>query len=347
LRISATDLDRAQPLPVSRAFFAAAAPPAPTVPRRSRLAIAAFIASLLGVPILFGGLVAIILGSLALGAIRKHRQKGTVLALLAVLLGLAETVAWVLIAWSVLTGHVAVFSTEDFGGLKPPDPDTLRDAEPKIARAMRANVLVQTGQGWVGKALGSGVILEIDKGSALILTNRHVVDPEFSSGHDKEDLRALAPEVMLVDGQVESGSVVWLAPGRVDLALVRVRYAGNAARAAKWKLGRKLRVGEAVFALGNPHGLSWSFTDGKISQFRRHEEAGRRLRVIQTTAVINPGNSGGGLYDPEGFLVGINTWSNDKRVSEGLSFAIALDALRSVSPPGLDLDAGSKEADQP
>jgi 2-alkenal reductase len=102
-----------------------------------------------------------------------------------------------------------------------------------------------------------------------------------------------------------------------------------------------MRIGDAVFAIGNPHGLGWTHTQGTISQFRIREMAGRRLRIIQTQTVINPGNSGGGLYDKDGYLIGINTWTQDKRVSEGLNFAIALDALSAVPPPGLDLQAGS------
>ncbi len=50
---------------------------------------------------------------------------------------------------------------------------------------------------------------------------------------------------------------------------------------------------------------------------------------------MNPGNSGGGLYDKSGTLIGINTWTNDKRSSEGLGFAIALDSLLELDPPGV------------
>jgi S1-C subfamily serine protease len=54
--------------------------------------------------------------------------------------------------------------------------------------------------------------------------------------------------------------------------------------------------------------------------------------VIQTTAPINSGNSGGGLYSKEGFVIGINTWTEDKQVSEGIGFAIALDCLIRFAP---------------
>jgi serine protease Do len=59
--------------------------------------------------------------------------------------------------------------------------------------------------------------------------------------------------------------------------------------------------------------------------------------VIQTQAAINPGNSGGGLYDKEGYLIGINTWTSDKSISEGIGFAIAMESLLELVPPFLNL----------
>ena len=96
-----------------------------------------------------------------------------------------------------------------------------------------------------------------------------------------------------------------------------------------------MKVGETVFAIGNPHQLGWTQTQGVISQFRTRTIDDRRIRVIQTQAAINQGNSGGGLYDQEGYCLGINTWTADKRVSEGIGFAIALDTLFDLAPPPL------------
>jgi S1-C subfamily serine protease len=96
-----------------------------------------------------------------------------------------------------------------------------------------------------------------------------------------------------------------------------------------------MRIGQTVFAIGNPHHLGWSQTQGVISQLRSQVFGSRKVRVIQTQAAINPGNSGGGLYDHDGFCIGINTWTGDKRVSEGIGFAIALDTLFDLEPPPL------------
>ena len=101
-----------------------------------------------------------------------------------------------------------------------------------------------------------------------------------------------------------------------------------------------MRVGETVFAIGNPHDLGWSHTQGVISQFRNRDYDDRRVRIIQTQAAINQGNSGGGLYDKDGYCLGINTWTADKRISEGIGFAIAMDTLSDLAPPPL---AGATE----
>ena len=55
-------------------------------------------------------------------------------------------------------------------------------------------------------------------------------------------------------------------------------------------------------------------------------------------------NSGGGLYDREGYCLGINTWTADKSISEGIGFAVALDTLSDLAPPPLAAPAG-KTAD--
>ncbi len=98
-----------------------------------------------------------------------------------------------------------------------------------------------------------------------------------------------------------------------------------------------MKVGQIVFAIGNPHQLGWTQTQGVISQFRIRPIDDRRIRVIQTQAAINQGNSGGGLYDQEGYCLGINTWTADKRITEGIGFAIVLDTLLDLSPAPLEI----------
>jgi S1-C subfamily serine protease len=229
------------------------------------------------------------------------------------------------------------------GQMEPfrPDRTALENLPGPINRAMRANVLIETRGGLQkSRSLGSGVIMKISEGEALILTNRHVVDTEFVSNPlaaPVDRVYKMVLDVTLVDQRVVPGRVTWIAPFGIDLALVRIQGATPEARAARWKIGRRARVGDRVFAIGNPLGLGWTHTQGTISQFRIKEAGDRAVRIIQTETALNPGNSGGGLYDAEGYLIGINTWARDKRIAEGLNFAISLDALQSIAPPGLIL----------
>jgi S1-C subfamily serine protease len=351
LTITQLDLDRAVPLAaagprvryanasdVGRGATAANAPSG-----INRLAIASLVCAIAGIPF-FGvitGLVAILLGVLALAAIRTTAQRGLGLALAGVLLGIVDVVGWIVGLAVLLSQGAPDLQFADAA----PDLAVIHDLEPALQRAMRANVLIERGAGLAGlggKAIGSGVILQIAGGEALIVTNRHVVDADFASSRDamsdREHLDGLGRMTVKMLGPAQGeGKVVWLAPDQIDLALVRATCpAASQAQEASCRTGRPMKVGASVFAIGNPHRLGWSHTQGVISQMRTQTFNARQVRVIQTQAAINPGNSGGGLYDQDGYLLGINTWTADKRISEGIGFAIAIDALFDLAPPQLE-----------
>jgi S1-C subfamily serine protease len=357
LRISARDLESALPLPsrpagpVVNGFYhvPVVGGPVPTPGQRrfNRLAIVSFILALAGIP-LFGvltGLVAIILGSLALGTLRTSGQRGTVLAGVGVLLGLADVIGWVVLLVVLYSGGIGGHS--ELVELQfQADPSAWdKDLPPAVNRALRANVVIESKRGFgpFGAAgIGSGVILKIRDGEATILTNRHVVDSHFKGKPGNDDLPDDEVSVLLVGAAPQRGHVTWVAPDGIDAAVVRVPCTTRDAMTARWQAERHPRIGQPVFAVGNPHGLAWSYTEGSVSQLRIQETGGRRVRVIQTDAKINPGHSGGGLYDRDGFLIGINTWTQDKRVSEGLGFSISLQTLVDVLPPDARPDRGDK-----
>lgn len=340
IRIKADDLERSAPLPRRSTVTPMVMPPAPFLrptadSGTSRLAVAALITAVAGIP-LFGlvtGLAAVVLGSLAVGQINRSGRRGAGLAITAILLGMADMVGWACLLFAVLGRFQAGTELLDF----QPDLASLENVDPRIGRAMKASVLIETKAAWgLGRMVGSGVILHAANGDALVLTNRHVADPEFKPGHAGaafENSSGGELDVQLLGQPVERGRLVWTAPDGIDLALVRVPFHGDFPQAAQWIAKPPLSVGQTVFSIGNPYHLGWTHTRGVISQLRLRAYGKRMLQVIQTDSALNPGNSGGGLFDEEGRLLGINTWTSDKRVSEGVGFAIAIASFLELGPP--------------
>ena len=145
------------------------------------------------------------------------------------------------------------------------------------------------------RGTGSGVVITPD---GFMLTNAHVI------GNGRR-VRA-----SFTDGSDVQASVVGV-DALSDLGLLRLDAA--AAPAAELGDAAKLRVGQLVVAIGNPHGYAGSVTAGVVSALGRSLPARDRTAtrmiddVIQTDAALNPGNSGGALVNGTGEVVGINT----------------------------------------
>ncbi len=168
---------------------------------------------------------------------------------------------------------------------------------------------------------GSGVIITSD---GYIVTNNHVVENAKDGGI----------KVTTMDKKEYSATLVGTDPF-TDLAVIKIDATGLAVA----HLGdiSTVRVGEMVFAVGNPLGLNSTVTSGIVSAVGRGALPGNRRggynveHYIQTDAAINPGNSGGGLYDLRGSLIGINTAIATETGSYiGYGFAIPVDLMRSV-----------------
>jgi S1-C subfamily serine protease len=322
-------------------------------PRWNRTAVASFMIALLGL-LLFGlltgsaalvlvvgciglilGLLAIVIGCIALVG-HSHGRRGMALAVLAIVIGLFDIVGWAIgLSRSVGPAHSAV-ALNDLAI----DPESLDDLPERFARAMRANVVIESVAGLGGRAIGSGVIMRIRDGMAHIVTNRHTVDLSYTGASRPvpKDLAALKGIQVITVGQVPvQAKVEWIAPYGVDLAIISAPVLAEEVQEAHWDRDATPHIGDEVFAIGNPHGLGWTHSAGDISQVRRQKHGDYNLRLLQTTAAINPGNSGGGLYDSEGRLIGINTMTSDKRFAEGLGFSISLPTLLELAPQRLDL----------
>ncbi len=164
--------------------------------------------------------------------------------------------------------------------------------------------------------MGSGTIIDAAKG--LVLTNNHVV-----GGAEKIN-------VTLWNNQVLEGAIVGSCTIH-DIAVVKVK--GENLQAAELGDSDKLRVGQSVYAIGNPFGLAGgpTVTSGVISAINRTIESQRGLieNLVQTDAAINPGNSGGPLLDLEGKVIAINTAIIP--FAQGIGFAIPINSAKTCT----------------
>ena len=165
--------------------------------------------------------------------------------------------------------------------------------------------------------MGSGTIID-SKG--LILTNNHVV-----GGAQKIN-------VTLGNNEVLEGTIVGSCAIH-DIAVVKVNGNKRNLQAAELGDSDKIRVGQRVYAIGNPFGLAGgpSVTSGVISAINRTIESDRGLieNLVQTDASINPGNSGGPLVDVTGKVIAINTAIIP--FAQGIGFAIPINSAKSCT----------------
>ncbi|WP_339733851.1 trypsin-like peptidase domain-containing protein [uncultured Gimesia sp.] len=334
LVISRDDLNHAEPLPVIPSYTDNALAISEK-PKQlwNKLAIWAFFISLLGIP-LFGivtGLIAMILACIALVSHPTHK-KGFGLAVAGLMIGFFEIIGWSAgIYFYSDTPHTNSIAFSEYAF----DPSSLDNLPSHLKRAMKSNVLIEVNNGLFGHGMGSGVILSTVDGKSFIVTNRHVIDPDYngSSQGVPADFDKTDRVTVQTIGQIPvPGKIEWIAPHGIDLALVSAPLNKKSVSEAFWNQDNTPLIGSKVFAIGNPHALGWTHSNGNLSQYRKQTKGAFTYQIIQTTTPLNPGNSGGGLYDENGLLIGINTMTGDKRVAEGLGFAIAFNTLLDLIP---------------
>ena len=167
---------------------------------------------------------------------------------------------------------------------------------------------------------GSGFIWDDD---GHIVTNLHVI---------KSASEAI---VRLADGRDYKAALVGSSPAH-DISVLKVGIGLQRPTPVPLGTSHDLKVGQKVFAIGNPFGLDWTLTTGIVSALDRSlpGEDGRLIdNLIQTDAAINPGNSGGPLLDSAGRLIGINTMIySPTGASAGIGFAVPVDTVNRVVP---------------
>jgi serine protease Do len=180
------------------------------------------------------------------------------------------------------------------------------------------------------RSSGSGVVVSAD---GYIVTNNHVVQ---NARRVRVQL-AYAPEVqgnpqhsvVRQRGKILEAKVIGT-DREADLAVLKVE-SPEPLPLLKFADSEVLRQGQMVLAFGNPLGLENSVSLGVVSSVGRQIRPDDPMIYIQTDAPINPGNSGGPLLDPDGDVVGINTFIlSQSGGSEGIGFAIPSNIVKSV-----------------
>lgn len=165
------------------------------------------------------------------------------------------------------------------------------------------------------EGMGSGFVID---GEGHILTNYHVI----------ENARRL--EVTTSDKKKYKAQIVGVDPAH-DLAVIQIP--SKSVPPAEIGDSKDLVVGQKVYAIGNPFGLSGTMTRGIISSIRSvRGPKGFIDEAIQTDAAINPGNSGGPLLNSHGQVIGINSMilTGGAEQSAGIGFAIPVNTAKAV-----------------
>jgi S1-C subfamily serine protease len=175
-----------------------------------------------------------------------------------------------------------------------------------------------------GEGAGSGSVLDT---RGHILTNFHVVDG------------AREIEATLFDGKNYEARLVGKDESN-DVAVLKIEAPSESLIPVVFGDSSRLRVGQKVYAIGNPFGLERTLTTGIISSLNRSLPARNRRTIksiIQIDAAINPGNSGGPLLDSHGRLIGMNTAiASATGQSAGVGFAIPVANIARIVPQLID-----------
>ncbi|MBI3222069.1 MAG: trypsin-like peptidase domain-containing protein [Nitrosomonadales bacterium] len=172
----------------------------------------------------------------------------------------------------------------------------------------------------VPRGTGSGFIWDE---AGHVVTNYHVIE------------NASEATIRLANGKDYTASLVGVSPTH-DIAVLKIKVSHKSSPPLPIGTSHDLKVGQKVYAIGNPFGLDWTLTNGIVSALDRSltEENGVTVEhLIQTNAAINPGNSGGPLLDSAGRLIGINTAIySPSGASAGIGFAVPVDTVNRVVP---------------
>ncbi|HKV91200.1 MAG TPA: trypsin-like peptidase domain-containing protein [Candidatus Angelobacter sp.] len=222
-------------------------------------------------------------------------------------------------SWVTRPAHVELTQAAAPAGYDPEEQNNIavyKKALPSVVNITSTAVTFDFFYGAVPQqGMGSGFVID---GQGHILTNFHVI----------EGARQL--EVTTSDKKKYKAQIVGTDPVH-DLAVIQIPT--KDVPQASIGDSKNLVVGQKVYAIGNPFGLSGTMTRGIISSIRSVKgQRGFIDEAIQTDAAINPGNSGGPLLNVQGQVIGINSMilTGGVEQSAGIGFAIPINTAKAV-----------------
>lgn len=162
-----------------------------------------------------------------------------------------------------------------------------------------------------GPSTGTGTIIDA---SGIVLTSSHVTGQLDDA------------TITLASGEKFQGHVIARLDGTLDLALIQMKT-DHKFPAVTMGNSADLKVGQKVYAIGNPFGFDHTLTTGIVSRLDKVRNR------IQTDAAINPGNSGGPLLNTDGEVIGVaqSIFNPDgKRTNIGIGFAVPIDEAKAL-----------------
>jgi S1-C subfamily serine protease len=200
----------------------------------------------------------------------------------------------------------------------------------QIYNMTKDSVVLISNRQFVGGTLrtvgtGSGFVYRVRENIAYVVTNNHVIE------------NAVEVRVTFLDGTTFTTHLKW---GDVytDLAVIEIFNIPETMNLKPLLIGNstELKVGETVYAIGNPFGLEGSMTQGIVSQLGRSLPTATGysiVDVIQFDAAVNPGNSGGPLLNSLGMVVGVTTAIETETGGfMGIGYAVSSELLERVVP---------------
>jgi S1-C subfamily serine protease len=267
-------------------------------------------------------------------------RRAAVLTAMGVVTASSTTVGGVERAMAGNVPAADVAAPGELGALERSFIDVFSRTERAAVNVVDLTVLNQSGNASanagsiVAEGNGTGVIWDEE---GHVVTNYHVIGGMLASIPKGRKVNEVAKvTIQTEDGSRTFGASLVGASREKDLVVIKVEAPRELLKTVQIGSSDGVRVGQAVFAIGNPFGFDHTLTTGVVSGLNRsiQSQVGSMITgAIQTDAAINPGNSGGPLLDSRGRLIGINTAIfTPTGSSAGVGFAIPIDIVQTVVP---------------